>query len=50
MPRFEDLILIQTLDPELVPTDLAGEDAGSKNKKRLVIVGDVHGCKEECES
>lgn len=49
MPEFGDLIQIQTLDPGLVPTDLAGVDAGSKNKRRLVIVGDVHGCKEECE-
>ena len=49
MPQFDDLIQIQTLDPELVPMDLAGVDAGSKNKRRLIIVGDVHGCKEECE-
>jgi hypothetical protein len=49
MPEFGDLIQIQTLDPGLVPTDLAGMDAASNNKRRLVIVGDVHGCKEERE-
>lgn len=49
MPKFDDLTLIETLDPSLVPgAPLEGEHAGSR--RRLVIVGDVHGCKEECES
>ncbi|KAJ5463040.1 Molybdenum cofactor biosynthesisMoeB [Penicillium sp. IBT 31633x] len=46
-PRVEDLIRIRTLDPNLVPADLTGSDAGATSRKRLVIVGDVHGCKEE---
>lgn len=50
MPQFNDLIQIQKLSPDLVPGDLAGADADSKQKQRLVIVGDVHGCKKECES
>lgn len=49
-PRVEDLIRIRTLDPNLVPADLTGSDAGATSRKRLVIVGDVHGCKEECKS
>lgn len=47
MPRFDDLIQIGTLDPSLVPgAPLDGETTGTR--KRLVVVGDVHGCKEEC--
>ncbi|KAJ5689493.1 hypothetical protein N7462_003885 [Penicillium macrosclerotiorum] len=46
LPRFDDLIQLRTLDPALLPVaPLEGEGAGSE--KRLVIVGDVHGCKEE---
>ncbi|CAG8422643.1 unnamed protein product [Penicillium salamii] len=49
MPHFNDLVHIQQLSPDLVPVDLASVDADSKKRKRLVIVGDVHGCKEELE-
>lgn len=49
MPQFNDLVHIQKLNPDLVPVDLAGVDADSKKRKRLIIVGDVHGCKEECK-
>lgn len=49
LPKFDDLIQIETLDPSLVPgAQLEGEQAGPK--RRLVVVGDVHGCKEECRS
>jgi len=47
LPRFDDLLQIGTLDPALVP----GAETGSKSgpsQKRLIVVGDVHGCKEEC--
>jgi hypothetical protein len=47
--ELDDLIRIRTLDSDLVPTDLADLDAGTKSQKRLIIVGDVHGCKDERE-
>lgn len=48
-PQFDGLVQIRTLDPELVPGDLARVDSGETSRKRLIIVGDVHGCKEECK-
>lgn len=49
LPRFDDLTHIRTLDPSLVPVARTeGEARGSRSAKRLVVVGDVHGCKEEC--
>lgn len=51
LPRFDDLTHIRTLDPSLVPVArIEGESRGSRSEKRLVVVGDVHGCKEECRS
>lgn len=51
LPRFDDLTHIRTLDPSLVPVPrIEGESRGSRSEKRLVVVGDVHGCKEECMS
>ena len=47
MPTFDNLIQLKTLSPELVPGALV-EGQAVKGQKRLVIVGDVHGCKEEC--
>lgn len=49
MPQFKDLIQVRKLDPNLIPTDLAGADAESRPKRQLIFVGDVHGCKEECK-
>lgn len=49
LPRFDDLVLMQTLDSSLLPgstVDVEKTDEGSP--RRLVIVGDVHGCKHEC--
>lgn len=40
--------LVQSLDPKLLP----GEEiraASSRGRKRLVFIGDVHGCKDECK-
>ncbi|KAJ6110222.1 Molybdenum cofactor biosynthesis MoeB [Penicillium sp. IBT 16267x] len=48
LPKFDDLIQVRTLDPDLVPVaPLEGVDPAEWKKKRLVVVGDVHGCKEE---
>jgi hypothetical protein len=51
LPRFDDLTHIRTLNPSLVPVaPTEGESRGSRSEKRLIVVGDVHGCKEECRS
>ena len=38
-PKFLDMVLVKTLDPGLIP---ARED-----QKRLIVIGDVHGCSDE---
>jgi hypothetical protein len=49
MPRFDNLTQIASLDPALVPgTEVHGAESGVRSQKRLIVVGDVHGCKEEC--
>lgn len=49
VPRFDDLTQIASLDPALVPgAETQGSKSGSRSQKRLIVVGDVHGCKEEC--
>jgi hypothetical protein len=40
-PAFADMIQLETLDSTLVPSGTGPED------KRLVFIGDVHGCSEE---
>lgn len=48
-PRFDDLTRIASLDPALVPgAETQGSKSGSRSQKRLIVVGDVHGCEEEC--
>ncbi|EOD46869.1 putative metallophosphoesterase [Neofusicoccum parvum] len=39
-PAFTDMVQVKTLDPSLLPTTAA-------DRQRLVVVGDVHGCKPE---
>ncbi|MCJ1436229.1 hypothetical protein MMC27_005607 [Xylographa pallens] len=39
-PKFADMVQLETLDASLVPT-------GGRGSKRLIVVGDVHGCKDE---
>jgi len=41
---FTDMVHLETLDRRLVP----GLESG-RTGKRLVIVGDVHGCKDDCK-
>ncbi|KAJ6107820.1 hypothetical protein N7523_009143 [Penicillium sp. IBT 18751x] len=48
VPTFDHLIRIGTLDPALVPGAEAVAE-GSRSGKRLIMIGDVHGCKEELE-
>lgn len=45
LPKFGDLIKIGALNSALLPADLA---MSGSQRKRLVFVGDVHGCKSEC--
>ncbi|EKV12787.1 Ser/Thr protein phosphatase family [Penicillium digitatum PHI26] len=47
--QFDGLVQIRTLNPDLVPGDLARVGSGEFSRKRLIFVGDVHGCKEECK-
>jgi hypothetical protein len=39
-PPLADIVQTRSLDPSLLPS--------ASNGRRLVIVGDVHGCKDEC--
>lgn len=39
-PAFTDMVHVKTLDPSLLPTSAA-------DNQRLIMVGDVHGCKSE---
>ncbi|KAK2799719.1 hypothetical protein FQN50_008367 [Emmonsiellopsis sp. PD_5] len=48
LPKFNDLVYIRSLDPALLP----GEQtlaADAPNRKRLIVVGDVHGCVDELQ-
>ena len=50
LPSFEDLTLIKNLDPKFLPGGPVNVDnIGEESRRRLVIVGDVHGCKDECK-
>lgn len=47
LPQFDDLVQIHTLDPKFLPVaPLEGGESDWKSK-RLIVVGDVHGCKDE---
>lgn len=47
-PVFADVVPIRNLDPVLVPASKQG-DSSDVQQRRLVFVGDVHGCKDERE-
>ena len=38
-PEFLDMVQVKTLDQDLVP--------GREDRKRLIVIGDVHGCNDE---
>jgi hypothetical protein len=42
-PEFTDMIQLRYLDSQYVP------GATHASRKRLVVVGDIHGCKKECK-
>ena len=45
-PKFQDMIQLKTLDGSLLPAGSKHKHKGGK-KKRLIIIGDIHGCKDE---
>lgn len=48
-PNLPSLIQVQTLDPTLLPQSSKHKTGHKSGKKRLVFIGDIHGCKEELE-
>lgn len=46
-PEFFDVVPMKTLDPALLPS--LERQRGDNLSRRLVIVGDVHGCQDECK-
>lgn len=42
LPELEDLIRVRMLNPSLLPTSSEG-----MSPRRLIFIGDVHGCKDE---
>ncbi|OJD16689.1 hypothetical protein AJ78_03159 [Emergomyces pasteurianus Ep9510] len=49
LPKFSDLVHLRTLDPGLLPSDKMPTGNNPK-RKRLIVIGDVHGCLDELES
>lgn len=47
-PVFADVVPMISLDPALVPASKQG-GSGDVQQRRLIFVGDVHGCKDERE-
>lgn len=47
-PEFVDVVPMRTLDPAFLPSPEMMQ--GHKSSRRLIIVGDVHGCQDECKS
>jgi hypothetical protein len=46
-PKFTDMLYMKVLDKELVPSTGKGRLVGEDGERRLIVVGDVHGCKDE---
>jgi hypothetical protein len=44
LPTFEDMVQLRALEPSLLPAETVAELSG----KRLIFIGDVHGCRVEC--
>jgi hypothetical protein len=46
LPRFDNITQLRDLDASLLPAVKAQKD-GQPSSRRLVFIGDVHGCKDE---
>jgi hypothetical protein len=46
-PIFTDMVYMKELDGGLVPRIGKDRPIGEDGERRLVVVGDVHGCKDE---
>ena len=44
------MIHIETLNSDLLPRPSRSKFSGSKDKRRLIFVGDIHGCKDELKA
>ncbi|OCT45667.1 Ser/Thr protein phosphatase family [Cladophialophora carrionii] len=49
-PGLPGSIHVKTLDPDLLPRSTKGKTGPEAVKKRLVFIGDIHGCREELEA
>ncbi|KAI5287768.1 hypothetical protein KEM54_005757 [Ascosphaera aggregata] len=47
VPEFSDLVFMKEIDKNLLPATQVVA-AGERSSRRLVVVGDVHGCLDEC--
>ncbi|KAJ5280119.1 hypothetical protein N7478_005491 [Penicillium angulare] len=45
-PQFDDLIQVQALDPDFLPKAAPEGEGADTTDRRLIVVGDVHGCKD----
>ena len=43
LPELENIVKIRSLNPDLLPRPMNNAESG----KRLIFIGDVHGCKDE---
>ncbi|KAK2748903.1 hypothetical protein FQN57_007186 [Myotisia sp. PD_48] len=48
LPGFNDMVQQRSMDPSLIPGNKSMRST-HLNRRRLIVVGDVHGCKDELE-
>ncbi|EIT81217.1 Ser/Thr protein phosphatase family [Aspergillus flavus] len=48
LPRFDNIVQLRTLEPSLLPGEVTSE-SDEHGGRRLIFIGDVHGCKDELE-
>jgi hypothetical protein len=46
LPRFDDITQLRDLDSSLLPA-VKAQKGGRPSSRRLIFIGDVHGCKDE---